>query len=336
MKHLRLLLFPFALIYGLIVFVRHQLYDLGVLTSTKFDLPLICVGNLSFGGTGKSPLIAAIVNQLSTEYNMASLSRGYKRSTRGFRLVEVTDSVSSVGDEPLQFKSTFNTQLTVAVCENRVQGVLNLLKLKPKTELVLLDDAFQHRKINPGLSILLTTYKDLYVDDELLPVGNLRDAKYAANRAEIIIVTKCPQNLSVNEQELISKKLKLKTKQSLYFSTIKYSELIYSIKSELKLSDLNDFILVTGIANPKPLIEFLKSQGKKFKHHEFADHHNFNLAEIDHLKSYKKPILTTTKDFMRLKSNFDDKSLYHLPIQSQIIQKEKAFYDELRQFIDSF
>ncbi|QSS96961.1 tetraacyldisaccharide 4'-kinase [Psychroflexus sp. ALD_RP9] len=336
MKHLRLLLFPFSLIYGLIVFIRHKLYDYGIKTSTQFDLPVICIGNLSFGGTGKSPLIADIVSQFSTEYNMASLSRGYKRSTRGFRLVEVNDVASSVGDEPLQFKSTFDDQLTVAVCENRVIGVLNILKLKPKTDLILLDDAFQHRKINPGLSILLTTYKDLYIDDYLLPVGNLRDAKYAANRADMIIVTKCPESLSSNEQKIISNKLKLNPNQSLYFSAINYSKAIYSITSVIDLSDFDDFILVTGIANPKPLVEFLKSQGKKFKHHEFADHHNFNLAEINQLKSYKKPILTTTKDFMRLKLNFDDKGLYHLPIQSQIIQKEKQFYNELRQFIDSF
>lgn len=336
MKHLRILLFPFALIYGIIVLLRHKFYDLGIFKSTEFNLPVICIGNLSFGGTGKSPMLAALVNRFKGEYKIASLSRGYKRQTKGFRIVNLNDEASKVGDEPLQFKTTFKEQIEVAVCEDRVKGVTEILQLFPETEIIILDDAFQHRKISAGLNILLTSYNDLYVDDHLLPVGNLRDTQYAANRAQVIVVTKCPSPINIVDQEFISKRLKIRPEQSLYFSSIVYDAMVYSYVTKMALTEFDDFILITGIANPKPLVEHLNIQNKRYTHHAFADHHHFSSAEINQLKDLKKPILTTSKDFMRLKSHFVDGELYHLPIKSEIIQKEKKFNQEIKDFIDSF
>ena len=199
MKLLRNLLYPFALLYGGVVWIRNKCFDWGILKSQSFSIPVICVGNLNVGGTGKTPMIEYLIRLLKDHYNVATLSRGYKRKTSGFKEVLVTDTAGSVGDEPLQFKRKYKT-IKVAVDEKRVNGITELLKLKAAPNLILLDDAFQHRYVKAGFNIMLTSYNDLFIDDIMLPTGNLREPKSGARRADCIVVTKCPEHLSVTER----------------------------------------------------------------------------------------------------------------------------------------
>lgn len=335
MKYIRLLLFPFSALYSLIIRLRHFFYDRQVLSSREFDFPVICVGNLSLGGTGKSPMIEFLLRHLESDFHMATLSRGYKRKTTGFVEVQPESAAADVGDEPLQFKTNFPQQ-TIAVDEERVHGIERLRELHPHLNGVLLDDAFQHRKVKAGFNILLTTFDALYVDDFLLPAGNLRDSIVAANRADFVIVTKCPLELSEQQKVKTRKKLNLKHHQQLFFSQISYDQNIYSIENQLSLAELDDFILVTGIAKPKSLVNYLTQIGKKFQHESFPDHHHFSEKEIQDLKLNDKKILTTTKDFMRLKSYFQDSEIFHLPITSDFYGKEKEALKPIYDFMYSF
>ncbi|WP_026933660.1 tetraacyldisaccharide 4'-kinase [Christiangramia echinicola] len=326
MPNLRKLLFPFSLIYHGVTEVRNKLYDAGILNSTRYDIPIIAVGNLNMGGTGKSPMIEYLIEILGKDHVVASLSRGYKRESEGFQLVEISDSVAKSGDEPLQFKIKF-PETIVAVDANRREGIEELKKYSP--DLILLDDAFQHRKVQAGLYILLTAFGDLYTDDFVLPVGNLRESSKGAERAQIIIVTKCPDDLSSSEMSRIRKKLKPSLDQSVFFSSIKYAGKIISTKEELALNDIeaSDFVLVTGIARPKPLIEFLGSKNIELEHFKFPDHHNFTEKEISKLKEASK-ILTTEKDYMRLKDKLPLEKLYYLPIEVEFLDHGKANFDK--------
>lgn len=312
MKFLRKLLFPFSLIYGAITALRNTLYNIGWLKSHSYNLPIICVGNLSTGGTGKSPMVEFLINSLKEHYTVSVLSRGYKRKTKGFFKVMTDSTVPEVGDEPLQFKRKF-PQITIAVCEIRSVGIE---KLKSSSNLIILDDAFQHRKVNPSISILLTSYGDLYVDDWMLPAGNLREPRWGANRADILVVTKCPENLSKKEMETIKDKLNPKPHQQVHFTKIVYGQEIMNYKSAIPLTDMQNkkFTLVTGIANPKPLIEFLKNHNLEFNHKSFPDHHDFTASEIGFLDE-NEFILTTEKDFMRLQPSIKNSQLYYLPIK---------------------
>lgn len=311
MKLLRKLLFPFSIIYAAITALRNRLYDLGWLKSHSYNLPIICVGNLSTGGTGKSPMVEFLVNTLKQKRKVAVLSRGYKRKTKGFRKVLVTSTVSEVGDEPLQFKKKF-PEVDVAVCEIRSNGID---QLKSNADIIILDDAFQHRRVNASLSILLTSYGDLYVDDYVLPTGNLREPRSGANRAEVLVVTKCPETLSNSEMNKIERKLKPKKHQQVYFSKIVYSKEIIGEGKTESINFLQDikFTLVTGIANPNPFISFLENHDLNFSHKSFPDHHDFSSAEIDKLDQ-EGVILTTEKDYMRLQPFINKAKLYYLPI----------------------
>ncbi|MGO2101985.1 MAG: tetraacyldisaccharide 4'-kinase [Psychroflexus halocasei] len=335
MKYIRLLLLPFSALYSLIIRMRHFLYDKGILKSREFDFPVICVGNLSLGGTGKSPMIEFLMRQLKENYQIATLSRGYKRKTSGFVELRSESLAADVGDEPLQFKTNFPNQI-IAVDESRVNGIEQLKKIYPRLDAVLLDDAFQHRKVKAGFNILLTTFDNLYFDDFLLPAGNLRDSVVAAKRADIIIVTKCPSKLSEKQRNEIQNRLKPKKHQQVFFSKINYDDNIYSLKKEISLSEIDDFILVTGIAKPKPLIDYLNKINTNFEHQKFPDHHHFTENEIEDIKNKKKKILTTTKDFMRLKSYFKDGELYHLPIKSDFFEQEKEIMKSITEFMNSF
>lgn len=311
MKFLRKLLFPFSLIYGGVTALRNKLYDIGWLKSHSYKLPIICVGNLSTGGTGKSPMVEFLVSSLKEKYQVSVLSRGYKRQTKGYREVMISSTVAEVGDEPLQFKRKF-PDLTVAVCEIRSAGID---KLKSSSDIIVLDDAFQHRKVNPSFSILLTSYGDLYVDDCVLPAGNLREPRSGANRADLLVVTKCPEVLSTTEMDSIKRKLKPKMHQQVYFTKIVYSEDIKSYETTLSLMSLKNkrFTLVTGIANPKPLVAFLENHNLQFDHKSFSDHHHFSASEINMLDR-EGIILTTEKDYMRLQPFINKAELYYLPI----------------------
>ena len=320
MNFLRKLLFPFSLLYGGITAFRNLLYNKGFLKSSTYDFPVICVGNLSTGGTGKSPMIELLVSFFKDNHKIAVLSRGYKRKTSGYREVSTTNAVEEVGDEPLQFKKKF-PEIAVAVCEDRRTGIE---KLQNKAEVILLDDAFQHRKVKASLNILLTSFDELYADDCMLPTGNLREPKFGAKRADVIVVTKCPENISDITIEAIKRKLNPKPQQEIYFSKIGYASEIKNAKDEKPLLSLKDkeFLLVTGIANPKPLIDFLQKERLNFKEKSFPDHHNFNSSEIEELKKHPL-ILTTEKDFMRLGMLSNTTEIYYLPIKTVILNGEE-------------
>lgn len=326
MKLLRKLLFPFSLIYGAVTAVRNLMFDIGWLKSHRFDLPVVCVGNLSTGGTGKSPMIEFLIQSLKDRYKLGVVSRGYKRKTKGYWEVFVNHSAFEVGDEPLQIKRKF-PEVTVVVSESRKIGIQ---KIKSRSDLILLDDAFQHRSVTPSFSILLTSYGNLYVNDWLLPAGNLREPRSGADRADIVVVTKCPKDLSKEEMALVRKRLKLKNHQSCYFSMISYAADIKTEDDSMPLEFLKekDFTLVTGIANPKPLVKFLENEGLNFTHKSFSDHHQFTPWEIRELDKNKR-ILTTEKDFMRLQPFIRKAELHFLPISVSFLD------DQASSFIDA-
>jgi tetraacyldisaccharide 4'-kinase len=329
MKALRFFLFPFAILYDFVTRIRNLFFDTGIFKQTSFKIPVIIVGNLSAGGTGKTPQIEYLIRLLKDNLKTAVLSRGYKRKTEGFVLLNKSHSAEDVGDEPLQYFKKFKN-IHVAVDANRVEGITNLIS-KNKPEVVLLDDAFQHRKVKGSLSILLTKYSDLFVDDFLLPTGNLRESSRGADRANVILVTKCPENLSRKEQD--SLKLKLgKFNKKVFFTSISYADNILGSK-EILTSELINFevLLITGIANPKPLTNYLKSLNVNFQHLEYADHHHFSDEEINeirqkfHKMSSSKIILTTEKDYVRLMYKIDE--LYYLPIETSFLNKENSAFN---------
>ena len=323
MNFLRKLLFPFSLLYGGITALRNFLYDKGVLKSKTYNFPVISVGNLSTGGTGKSPMIELLVSFLKDDHKIAVLSRGYKRKTSGFREVLPKSSVEEVGDEPLQFKKKF-PEITVAVCEDRRTGIE---MLQEYADVILLDDAFQHRKVKASLNILLTSFDKLYSRDCMLPSGNLREPKVGAKRAQIIVVTKCPEDIDTSKMETIKRKLNPKPYQEVYFSKIGYSSQIKNETESKELVYLMDkkFLLVTGIANPKPLVYFLNNEGLSFETKSFPDHHNFSTSEIQQLEKHKL-ILTTEKDFMRLQALTDKTEIYFLPIKTVILNNAEFLF----------
>ena len=325
MNLLRKLLFPFSLLYGGITALRNLLYNKGWLKSKEYDFPIICVGNLSTGGTGKSPMIEFLISFLQNNYKIAVLSRGYKRKSSGYQEVSENSTVEEVGDEPLQFKKKF-PQIHVAVCEDRQTGIEKLSFL---ADVVLLDDAFQHRKVRASFNILLTSFDNLYSNDCVLPAGNLREPKFGAKRADIIIVTKCPENIEESKMESIKRKLNPQPSQDIYFSKIGYASEIKNANSTKPIDYLRDknFLLVTGIANPKPLISFLKDKGFKFEEKSFPDHHNFTTSEIEKLKSHKL-ILTTEKDYMRLQLLSQFTEIYYLPIQTIFIDGSQSNFKQ--------
>lgn len=333
MHKLREILLPFSWLYGGITSLRNQLYDRDIFESRRYDLPVISVGNLSVGGTGKSPMVEYLIALLSSRYRVATLSRGYKRSSSGFYLLKGDEQAREVGDEPLQFKRKYPSAL-VAVDEVRTRGIETLLALPEPPEVILLDDAFQHRKVVAGLNILLTSYDNLYSNDFLLPAGNLRESIHGRKRAHLVIVTKCPLSLSRKEQDEIARQLKLFPNQKLFFTGIGYSEQIFSHKKPIPLSEFLDmeFVLVTGIAKPAPLVAYLHSMGLKFKHLSFPDHHNFTTKELKMLRKYKL-LLTTEKDYMRLKGEMEDKQLYYLPIKSTFLSRAEDFNSLIHSFI---
>tara|TARA_R110000787_G_scaffold71771_2_gene159795 strand:- start:11044 stop:12060 length:1017 start_codon:yes stop_codon:yes gene_type:complete len=325
MNILRKLLLPFSLLYGSILALRNLCFDKGWFESKSYATPIICVGNLSTGGTGKSPMIEYLISFLKEDYKVAVLSRGYKRKTNGFREVLVDSKAEDVGDEPLQFKQKF-PGIMVAVCADRQEGIE---KIKIKADVILLDDAFQHRKVKASTNILLTTFNDLYVHDMVLPAGNLRESKRGAKRADLVMVTKCPEKHSYAKLQEIQYILNLKPDQKIYFSKISYDESIYGISETLPLNYLLDknFTLVTGIANPKPLVEFLKQNQFNFEHKKFPDHHHFSNSEIKNLKE-KEIILTTEKDFVRLQPRLNKFAIYYLPIKTIILKEQEKFFKE--------
>ncbi|MGB5271229.1 MAG: tetraacyldisaccharide 4'-kinase [Eudoraea sp.] len=316
MQLLRILAFPFSLIYALVVYFRNVLYDSGILQSTEFKTPIVSVGNLSTGGTGKTPMIEWLLSHLSAGSGLAVLSRGYKRKTKGFVLAQPISTAEEIGDEPLQIYTKF-PEVSLAVDEDRIRGIKQLVASK-QPNLILLDDAYQHRKVKPQFSILLTSYGKLYTKDWYLPTGNLRDNKRSSKRADLIIVTKCPPDLDDDSQRRIIWELNPGKDQKVLFCTLEYDINLKGKKEGLSLSGLQnkEVTLVTGIANPKPLIDFLRSAEVTFDHLRYRDHHYFTEKEIDFFNS-KPLILTTEKDYMRLKDSVDN--LYFISVRHRFL-----------------
>ena len=334
MNLLRKILFPFAILYGFITSIRNFLYDKGILKSYSFQLPIIAVGNLSVGGTGKTPQIEYLIRLLSPKYKVATLSRGYKRQSKGFILADATSNAEIIGDEPFQFYTKFKN-IQVAVDADRKNGIEQLLSQTEKPEIILLDDAFQHRKVTAGFYILLTSYGDLYSDDFMLPTGNLRESRSGAKRANVVIVTKCPANLSLDEQEKLKTKLQLDSNQELYFSYIAYDDSVYSKVKTMKVSEVKnvDKLLLAGIAKPNPFFAYLQAENDEKL--VFPDHHHFTESDIDTIKnkSQNKIIITTEKDFVRLKGKLSKEQLFYLPIKSSFISDSDNFDKTITNYV---
>src|SRR3989304_2451165 len=283
MIYLRYLLFPAALLYGIGIAVRNWLYDAGILPSKEFDAGVISIGNLSVGGTGKSPMTEYLIRLLKDIFPLATLSRGYGRHTSGFFIAETDSASMQIGDEPLQFKKKF-PDVIVSVDENRRHGIKKLLSQFPELKVVLMDDAFQHRRVKPGLNILLSDYSKMFYDDFLLPVGSLREWRAGKNRADILVVTKCPDHLSPVEKRIILKKINPQPHQHVLFAQVKYGEPVslFGNKEIRDIGEINNYqiILLTGISNPKPLEDYLKEKVSKIIPIHYPDHHEYTIVEV--------------------------------------------------------
>jgi len=333
MKFIRIILFPVVPIYHLVTWIRNWLYDKGMMSSKSYEVPVICVGNLSTGGTGKTPMIEYLIRLLKDQKSVATLSRGYKRITEGFVLANDAEATSdTIGDEPYQFFRKFK-DIKVAVDGNRQNGINELLSLDNRPEVILLDDAYQHRKVKAGLNILLTAHYNLYSGDIVLPTGNLREPRSGAKRANMVVVTKCPIDLSKADKEKIASQLKLKSNQDLFFSHISYGKDFVSKQGKLALQTLPKFTLVTGIANAKPLVKFLEETQLQFNHIEYPDHYSFKPNDIEML-SKKGLIVTTEKDYVRLSDNeILEPNLYYLPIEVTI-DRPDDFNNAIKAFVN--
>lgn len=337
MKYIRFLLFPFSIVYAAVTSFRNYLFDANVLKSHSFDLPIIAVGNLNVGGTGKTPQIEYLIRLLLKKYSVATLSRGYKRKSKGFLLADASSTFDTLGDEPFQFYKKFDN-ISVAVDANRKNGIEHLLRLPNKPNVILLDDAFQHRKVKAGLYILLTVFDDLYCNDFVLPAGNLRESRVGANRATIIIVTKCPSTISEKDKTVIRTKLNVNSNQHLFFSKIGYDANVFSANQTKSVSEIKtvEKLLVAGIANPLPFLNFLKNE-----HDDvllFPDHHEFSNNDILEIntKAVNKLILTTEKDYVRLQEKLKNENLFYLPIKSTFLENDGEFDNLIFNFVKNY
>ena len=305
------------------------------------------MGNLATGGTGKTPITEYLIRVLKINYKTATLSRGYKRKTEGFAIAGKYTTALEIGDEPMQFHQKF-PDVTIAVGEERLVAIPQLLHDKPETEVIILDDAFQHRQVKAGLNIILTEYGNLYTRDFILPAGDLRDVRSSSQRADIIIVTKCRADLSETEKKSIIEEIKPGVKQAVYFTTIVYSQ-PYHLFTKEKISVTPDYgiLLVCGIANPTPLKKHLTEHADSYDMLRYADHHIFHsndLKDIKHqfekISSEKKIVLTTEKDAVRLEKfeqELTDFPVYVIPIEHVFLFNEAAkFNNAVIAFIKTF
>ncbi|MFA5417392.1 MAG: tetraacyldisaccharide 4'-kinase [Bacteroidales bacterium] len=332
MNSWKIILFPFAWIYGLAIRFRHLLFDLGVLKSTTFNIPMIGVGNLSLGGTGKTPFVEYLIRMFSDDYKVSVLSRGYGRKTKGFLFGNQYSTHYDIGDEPMQYLRKFEGKVKVAVDEDRVDGVKNLTEDDANLELILLDDVFQHRYIQPGLSILLTDINKLYNEDYLLPVGGLRDVVAQAKRADIVVVTKTNKMLSPITKRRVKHVLKLLPHQSLYFSYINYGKAIPFVEdSKFEWANhVRTIVMFAGIANSYPFQEYLRDLCSELIVLDYPDHYQFKRKDLEHIRKTfedtfagNKILVTTEKDAMRLLnsdyfSELKNLPLFYIPIEMKM------------------
>ena len=325
MNLLRKSLFPFSLLYDVVTRVRNAAFDNQWLSQSQFDVPTIVIGNLVTGGSGKTPLIAYLLDHFSDRFSLAVLSRGYKRKSSGFMISDATSSVDSLGDEPYLLLQKF-PNVQIAVCKNRPEGIRGLLQNSPQLDAIVLDDGFQHRQLKPSYQILLTPYDKPWFRDCVLPAGNLRESARGKKRADLVVVTKCPESLSKKERDDYTSQLALDSHQKLFFTSIQYDANVYGT-SRMKLKSFvqNPFVLVTGIANSKPLTNHLDQLGANYKHLEFGDHHSFSALDCQNILSSGLPVLTTEKDYVRLNPRIKD--VHYLPISVCFLADEDRFKD---------
>ena len=330
MNLFRYFLFPFSFLYYIITLIRNLFFDWGIFSSQKLQEPSICIGNLSVGGSGKTPMTIYLTNLLKNDFQIQILSRGYGRKTSGYNEVTVDSTSDEVGDEPLLYKKRFKTEITVAVAEKRSLGASKLLEKQTKNSILLLDDAFQHRYVNAGFSILLTPFQQIFTSDFLLPVGNLREARCGANRADCIVITKCPESIEAADKNRIIDCMQ-KYSKPIFFSSIEYGELI---SFGAKRTSFETVLLVCGIAQPETLIIELR---KKYKVEVllFTDHHNFDSSDIKEIHQKFNTfalenvvIITTEKDYVRLQTKLTADELenypwYYLPIELKIENEDE-------------
>ncbi len=316
------------------------MYDWGLFSSKRFKTPIIGVGNLSVGGSGKSPMVMYLAAYLSKHYRTGVLSRGYGRMTKGYNVVNYESNYKTVGDEPMQLFERFKNRFVIGVCEDRVFGAKKLIDDMDLNVLVL-DDSFQHRAIKPGLNILLTVYNDPYFKDFILPAGDLRESRRGAKRADIIMVTKCPDDLTEEKKQYCISRIKPQHYQKVFFSSIEYDENIMSIDKYMPVKNLDyyDVLLITGIANPTQIVKEVGKYSKRVKHLKYKDHHNFSdddikkiVAEYKKLGEYKI-ILTTEKDYVRLKTfDYLREKIFYWPINVEIDNQE-AFNQIINDYV---
>lgn len=348
LKSFRILLLPVALLYGLIIKLRNWLFDRKHFHSASFNFPLICVGNLAVGGTGKSPMVEYLLTMLTPSFKVGTLSRGYKRKTKGYALAVANTTALEIGDEPMLFHLKF-PNVPVAVGEERLVAIPQLLQDVPDLEAIILDDAFQHRSVQAGFNILLTEYSNLYIHDFFLPTGDLRDAQASSKRASVIIVTKCPPELTLEQKDKIIRSLKPKPRQKVFFTRIAYG-IPYHIchfDREWPLTSRDEVLLVCGIANPKPLKDYLHERTHTYYQQDYSDHHIFSIDDLNEiLQRFKeintkdKLILTTEKDAVRLmkfKEQLEELPMYVLPIRHEFLFGEAEHFNALvTDFIRNF
>jgi tetraacyldisaccharide 4'-kinase len=341
-------LYPFSLLYGFITGIRNFLYNAEIIKSHEFTVPVICVGNISAGGTGKTPHTEYLIELLHKNFRVAVLSRGYKRKSSGFIIADSHSTVNDIGDEPLQISRKF-PGVTIAVDRNRVHGVEEIMKTDPDTGVIILDDGYQHRRITPGLLILLSDFDNLLINDHMLPYGNLRESWHNMNRADIILITKSPENISPIQRRLIVQDMNKKPYQNLYFTSISYRDPVPLFENDDKndgpfssrLISERGFLLVTGVANSRPLAEYLSKKAGEITQLSFGDHHNFTMNDIERihnaynsLKTPLKYIITTEKDSVRLReiTNIAEpvrSSIYYIPIGIWFLNDDKDEFDNM-------
>jgi len=341
MSFSRLFLLPFSLIYGLVTWVRNKLFDFAILPSKKFDVPVIGVGNLNSGGSGKTPMIEYLVAKFKQSHNVAVLSRGYKRKSLGFRVADSNSSVKEIGDEALQVYSK-NPEVVVAVSGSRVSGIKKILKFMPNINIVLLDDCFQHRYVKPGLNVLLTHYKRMFYSDYLLPVGNLREYKSGVKRANAIVVTNTPQVFSPLDKKIVLDNIRKFYKGKVFFSTVEYQEFV-PLGSSVKCfpKKPKKIFLITGIASTVSIENHLNKICKDIIVKKFPDHYNFKERDLLDLKKnylnaygHSKVIVITEKDAMRLQDNrlyqiIKGLPIFYLPIKVRFQGEDEDSFNKL-------
>lgn len=326
------LLFPFAILYDAITSVRNRLYDLSIKPSASFDVPVISVGNLAVGGTGKTPMVEHLIRLLSNSRNVATLSRGYKRKTTGFRIADPSDNAETIGDEPFQFYTKFSKKVKVTVGEERALAISTILQEFPEVDTVLLDDAFQHRRVKPTFQILLTVYGNLFFDDWLLPAGRLRESKTGVKRADVVVVTKCPERLTEDEMIAIESKIHRYTSKPVFFTTIHYG-VPESLSTNRGIID-KKVVLVTGLANAEHLKQYVEKNFALVHHFEYNDHHRYSPAELDSIVTLAKEknaqVITSEKDAMKLRSSqferhLHDREWFYIPIEIGFLKSGRDF-----------